>query len=308
MILVKLLRMSAAALGTLAVASVTQANAADIYAGGGGYKDVPVAPCCSFTGFYIGGNMGMAWSQLDLNGAQFQDAWVNPKTLVPGHTINTFNMGGKDINSTNGFGGGQLGYNFQSSCCWLYGIEVDLGALALNNNSHRYMAVNDHFVNGVSLDGNNNDDAFFAGDITGRLGYTFGNSLVYVKGGFAFVDANNTGLNETIYWKSWYGNALGYGASSTFGNNSGDNWLTGWTVGAGYEWKPCCQSNWSIKVEYLHYDFSLNNNNNCCNDFYTQNVPGISNRFRNNNDLTADTVKIGFNYFWSPGNYTAPLK
>jgi outer membrane immunogenic protein len=305
MILVKLLRMSAAALGTLAVASVTQANAADVYAGGGGYKDVPVAPCCSFTGFYIGGSMGMAWSEIDHNGGTFTDGAVDKWGYT--HT-NTGTFNGANTNSTNGFGGGQLGYNFQNSCCWLYGIEVDLGAIGVNNNSHRFMQMNDWRVQGVSMDGNRNDDAVFAGDITGRLGYTFGNSMVYVKGGFAFLDANNLGMNETIFFTPWFANKWGLPGSATFGGNNGDNWLTGWTVGAGYEWKPCCQSNWSIKVEYLHYDFS-NNNNNCCNDWFVQNFPTLnSNRFRGNNDLTSDTVKIGFNYFWSPGNYSAPLK
>ena len=41
-----------------------------------------------------------------------------------------------------------------------------------------------------------------------------------------------------------------------------------------------------------------NNNDNCCND-------GLNN-FRNNAHLTADTVKLGFNYFWNAP--PAPLK
>jgi hypothetical protein len=297
MTLKKLLRTSAAALGALAIASATHANAADIYSGGG-LKDVPVAPCCSFAGFYIGGNMGMAWSQVELNGGTFVD-----------HNENTYGtwthrtpFAGEKLNSVNGFGGGQFGYNFQNACCWLYGIEVDLGALALNNNFHRHINTNNWLVNGVDIDGNKNNDAFFAGDVTARLGYTWGTSLVYVKGGYAFVDANNE-LLETIFWRHsvFTGNAI-----DTFGNNNNDRFLSGWTVGAGYEWKPCCQSNWSIKVEYLHFDFS-NNNNNCCNDIFTQKFPDlVNNRFRNDHDITADTVKIGFNYFWNTP--AVPLK
>ena len=281
MILGKLIRTGVAAFGALAALSVTQASAADIYQGGGGYKDIPAPPCCSFAGFYIGGNMGMAFSHIERNGGEFNDNWGDWQHVVP------FN--GNSINSTNGFGGGQFGYNFQNSCCWLYGIEVDLGALALNNNFHRFIPMNDPWINGVTLDGNNNNDAFFAGDVTARLGYTFANSLVYVKGGFAFVDVNDEFL-ETIFWRD--------GSLSTFRNNNNSNFLTGWTLGAGYEWKPCCQSNWSIKVEYLHFDFS-NNNFDCCNDMF-------GNHFRNDHDITADTVKIGFNYFWHPA--AAPLK
>jgi opacity protein-like surface antigen len=293
MILGKLIRTGVAAFGALAAVSVTQANAADIYTGGG-YKDVPAPPCCSFAGFYIGANMGIAWSEIERAPGTFSvpDKWDG---------IQTVNIGREKLNSTNGFGGGQIGYNFQSACCWLYGIEVDLGALALNRNFHRFTPMdaqrNPWGVTGVELDGDRNNDALFAGDVTARVGYTFGNSLVYVKGGFAFIDVGNR-LNETIFFAD--------GTSQTFGNNNNDNFLTGWTVGAGYEWKPCCQSNWSIKVEYLHFDFS-NNNNKCCNDMFNQQFPGtINNRFRFDKDVTADTVKIGFNYFWSPA--VAPLK
>jgi len=290
MILGKLIRTSITALAALAAISVTQANAAEIYSGGG-YKDIPAPPCCSFAGFYVGGNMGMAWSEVDRNGGTFNDH--NLKEGEWGDWSHNTPFSGDQINSVNGFGGGQFGYNFQNSCCWLYGIEVDLGALALNNNFHRFANVNDWRVNGVEFDGNKNNDALFAGDVTARLGYTFSNSLVYVKGGFAFVDLNDD-LRETIFWRhSPTGNL-----SDTFGSNNNSNFITGWTIGAGYEWKPCCQSNWSIKVEYLHYDFG-NIDINCCNDTF-------DNRFRFNNNVTADTVKIGFNYFWN--NPVAPLK
>jgi opacity protein-like surface antigen len=285
------MRTGAAALGTLAVTSITQSNAADIYSGAAGYKDVPVASCCSFSGFYIGANAGMAWSEQKFNGGSFD-------TLL---TATPF--GGKTFDSTNGFAGGQFGYNFQNSCCWLYGIEADLGALGVNGRNHMsFTTPLSRAVAAVSFDGKDNNDAVFAGDITGRIGYTFGNSLVYVKGGFAFVDAN-TGINETIFWKIPVNSP---NPSDTYGSAGGDNWLTGWTIGAGYEWKPCCQGNWSIKLEYLYYDFS-NNNNSCCNDYYAQNFPG-DNRFRNNNDLTVSTFKIGFNYFLNPAPVAVPLK
>jgi outer membrane immunogenic protein len=289
----KLIRTSIAALGALAAISVTQANAAEI-SSGGGLKDVPAPPpCCSFAGFYIGGNMGIAWSEAERGTGTF--------TFIDEvERLHSVNIGREKLNSTNGFGGGQFGYNFQSQCCWLYGIEVDLGALALNRNFHRFTPTTvlpPFGITGVSLDGDKNNDAFFAGDVTARVGYTWGTSLAYVKGGFAFVDAG-TGLRENIFFIN--------NTSATFGTLNNDNWLTGWTLGAGYEWKPCCQGRWSIKVEYLHYDFS-NNKDNCCNDFLTTAFPGIiNNRFRFDKDVTADTVKIGFNYFWNPP--PAPLK
>jgi outer membrane immunogenic protein len=285
MILGKIIRTGVAAFGALAATSVTQAYAADIYSHGG-LKDVPAPPCCSFAGFYVGGNMGIAWSEIERGGGTFTDQWNSYKST-------TVDIGREKLNSTNGFGGGQIGYNFQNACCWLYGVEVDLGALALNRNFHRFTPVNDPRVLGVEIDGDKDNNALFAGDVTARVGYTWGTSLAYVKGGFAFVDVGNR-LHETIF--------LFDSPTQTFGGNNNDNFATGWTLGAGYEWKPCCQSSWSIKVEYLHFDFS-NNNNNCCNDF---SVTGANNRFRFDKDVTADTVKLGFNYFWNPP--VAPLK
>ena len=72
MTLGKFLRTGAAALGALAVASVTQANAADMYAGG--YKEAPVyIPPPFWTGFYIGGHLGAAWENFSFQRREFDD-------------------------------------------------------------------------------------------------------------------------------------------------------------------------------------------------------------------------------------------
>ena len=89
-------------------------------------------------------------------------------------------------------------------------------------------------------------------------------------------------------------------------NQNNNNTLTGWTVGGGVEWKV--SPAWSIKVEYLHFDFT-NFNNNCCNDpmYQAAVTAGYNyNNFNNHADLQVDTVKLGFNYFWNPP--PAPLK
>ena len=82
MSLTKLLRTSAAALGALAVASVSQANAADIYtAPSGGYKDVYIPPI--WTGFYIGAHAGVDWTNFDLNQHTFWDEWFDSRRVIP---------------------------------------------------------------------------------------------------------------------------------------------------------------------------------------------------------------------------------
>ncbi len=293
MTLTKLLRTSAAALGALAVASVTQANAADIYTGGG-MKDIPVYLPPTWTGFYIGANAGVDWSSFNINQHTFTDTWswdnytYYDSTKIPNH----------NLDSTGGFIGGQFGYNFQYGSSWVYGIEVDLGAMTVNNKFSDFGQMGNKYgpIAGVLYNNNNNNDMNFYGDVTGRLGYTWGSTLIYAKGGFAWLE-NNFAMRETMYW-----NGGGY---NTYNGNNNDNTATGWVVGAGVEWKV--SPSWSLKAEYLHFDFG-NNNNSCCND-YTWNDGSSSwnNNFHNNSDLTVDTVKIGFNYFCNPAP-PAPLK
>ena len=304
MTLTKFLRTGAAALGALAVASVTQANAADIYAGG--MKEAPVyAPAPVWTGFYFGAHAGVDWSSLQFNNHTFYDDY-----LCGGcGGYNYYNFNGRTDNSTGGFIGGQLGYNWQWTPSWVLGIEVDLGAASVNHHLHDYGNMLDGHVLGVGFDTNNSDNMRFYGNVTGRVGYTWGTWMVYAKGGFAWLNVNNN-MRETIYWNPGYSSGSSGNYYDSYGGNNNNDYVTGWTVGGGLEWKV--SANWSLKAEYLHFEFN-NNNNNCCNDYYASSgwTPpfgwNYNNNFNNNNNLTVDTVKIGFNYFWNPAP-PAPLK
>ena len=69
------------------------------------------------------------------------------------------------------------------------------------------------------------------------MGYVFfDNSLVYVKGGAAWVKNEDTLLQP--------GGALSESASWT---------ATGWTIGGGFEYRFL--PNWSLFIEYNHMDF-----------------------------------------------------
>ncbi|MGA7324378.1 MAG: porin family protein [Rhodomicrobium sp.] len=304
MTLTKFIRTSVAALGALAAA--TQAQAADIYSGGGMKEPPMYAPTPIWTGFYLGLHMGAAWSSLELNKMRFDDQYMGHSGYEPAW------LGGDKLNSTNAFGGGQFGYNFQTcgGCSFVYGIEVDLGGIALNNRDltrgHTSYTSGGSTVVGTPVELYGKDDGGFAGDVTGRLGYAWGSALVYAKGGFAFFDAGNLKLRESIFTTGT--GMCGYAGWCDFNNNNNSEWLTGWTVGAGVEWKV--SPAWSIKVEYMHYDFSTNNLN-CCNDYYYTNYSSSSytyNNWHNNNDILVDTVKLGFNYYFNPVSAPMPLK
>ena len=79
--------------------------------------------------------------------------------------------------------------------------------------------------------------------------------------------------------------------------------LPGWTAGAGIEWKVA--PNWSVKLEYLHFDFASNNSYNLCSNVTLYECNGVS---RKDGDLTAETVKVGVNYFFNSEPYPLPYK
>jgi outer membrane immunogenic protein len=89
------------------LASTALASAADLAVKP--YKTAPyVAPVSIWQGFYIGGHGGYAWSD----------------SITIGATgVGTVTGSSSDFNG--GFGGGQIGYNWQFSPNWVFGIETD---------------------------------------------------------------------------------------------------------------------------------------------------------------------------------------
>jgi outer membrane immunogenic protein len=181
----------------------SQAVAADL--GRPIYKaPVVVAAPMMWNGFYIGINGGLAAGDASAS-----------ITGVPGSL---------DITSRGGFGGGQIGYNWQFSPNWVLGVEADFqggsieGSVSLNGL-------------GGGISAGSKTTAF--GTARGRVGYAFGNSLLYATGGYAY------GKNELF--------VTGLGGGISIERNH-----SGWTAGAGLE--HAFAPNWTAKVEYLYVD------------------------------------------------------
>jgi outer membrane immunogenic protein len=161
------------------------------------------APIYNWTGFYIGGHLGGAFSSdNDFNG------------LVTGS-----NSSGRFL------GGLQGGADYQFAPNWVVGIEGQYSWLG-NNNS---------VIFPLGYVYANNQRAL--GSVTGRVGYTWGAGLLYVKGGYAYSNNNET-LTAT-------------GVPTVFAFDSGHS--NGYTVGAGLEYMFA--QNWSAKAEYQYYNF-----------------------------------------------------
>jgi outer membrane immunogenic protein len=210
-------------------------------------KAPPAPPpvVATWTGFYIGLDIGGDWGR-DRVSPLVPDGGVFPRS-------NTINPSGV-------FGGGTLGYNWQTGN-FLLGLEGDVGYLGLNGSAADPGGGTevDHIKGGVY------------GDVTGRLGVIFGPALLYGKGGSAAVDGRGTTTTQLagFTWTS----------SSAFTN--------GWTAGGGLEYK--ISGPWSLKVEYLHFDFGTKN----------AMINGAGGPFPYSNKLTADSAKFGVNYQFS---------
>ena len=138
-----------------ALAVAPSAFAADI-AARPVYKAPVVVPAYNWTGFYIGGNVGYGWGDL------------NATALGVGLT-----------ESVDGwFGGGQIGYNWQGlGSPWVFGIEVD---------SQWANIQKDITVVGAGVVANAFSKLDYFGTARARVGYAWDRVMVYGTGGLAW--------------------------------------------------------------------------------------------------------------------------
>lgn len=140
----KYLLASVAAFGIIAAGA---ASAADLPSRKGPIAaPVYIPPVFTWTGFYVGGNAGYGWGNVNANGFA--------------------NVGDLD-----GFvGGGQIGYNYQMGQ-FVLGLEADLQYADLSSGSNLGL------IN-VKTD--------YFGTVRGRVGVAFDRFLPYITGGWAY--------------------------------------------------------------------------------------------------------------------------
>jgi outer membrane immunogenic protein len=132
-------------------------------------------PAYNWTGLYVGGNVGGAWSTTD---------W----TFFNGATPEPISQTGSSW-----VAGGQIGYLYQFNPNWVAGIEASWSGTNLKETSTS-IAVADRFRQSKITD---------LLLVTGRFGYAANNWLGYVKGGYAnsnidfHTSVASTGLTST---------------------------------------------------------------------------------------------------------------
>jgi outer membrane immunogenic protein len=131
-------------------------------------------------------------------------------------------FGFDDLNG--GLFGGYVGYNFEAAP-FVFGVEGDFNGVW--NDDTFFFAGPAPFTLEVGTD--------WLASIRARAGYAFDRALIFATGGVAFTQAS---ADVTF---------IG------FPTVSGDDTLTGWTVGAGLEY--AFTDNWLGRFEYRYYGF-----------------------------------------------------
>lgn len=218
-----------------------------------------VAPIWSWSGFYIGGNVGGAWTdnRRDYNmpftapGNVFAVCGVPAGAVAPVLTgLNPFDLSTDCSSQSSVIGGGQIGYNWQQGG-WLFGVEAD-GAWQ-HMIEHSFVRFGNNPFAGSPMGTVANDTAYFRsehnalGTFRGRLGFAGGSWLIYATGGLAVGNVTHS-VTEVLS----PGVTCPVAPSVTCRTGSDDVTKWGWTVGAGVEWMFA--RNWSIGAEYLYVD------------------------------------------------------
>jgi outer membrane immunogenic protein len=230
---------------TAALAAVSApALAADMYRAPApaSYKDLPYVSM-DWSGFYAGVNGGYSFDSQN-------------------HPL---------IKDEGGFGGGQIGYNWQGalgSRSLVLGIEADFQGAGIDHSTAiTFSGSGDAGTHRRAI------DEF--GTVRGRLGYAMGPALVYFTGGFAYGNKTNEFTDNVT--------------GAVFKD---DGWKAGYVLGGGAEYKV--SPSWSVKAEYQFIGLGHND----AADAAGNTVRTV--------DTELSTVRAGVNYHF--GSSYAPLK
>lgn len=220
---------------TLESAAAHAASGAEMAVKAPVYK-APAAVAYSWTGLYLGGNVGYSWDKADAHVTETLALLVSPLTFtIP------------DIARPNGItGGAQIGYNAQVSPDWVVGIEADWQGSA--QQASRTLPSQAYFFFGIgsgAIDAAYDAKIAWFGTVRGRIGHAWNKVLIYATGGLAYGEIKIDGTVTDSCTR-------GVGPVSSTAPFTGSKVSFGWSVGGGIETVLAQQV--SAKVEYLHLD------------------------------------------------------
>lgn len=202
-------------------------------------------PTFNWSGCYVGGNVGYAWSQL--KSSYFGDP--NPADAIQG--VGSVLPPSYDMSSASGVGGAQAGCNWQNASPWVLGLEGDIDAVNLRKSAS--------ILTPVAPGGTAVNTATFAlppnavfaqeeisqhwiSTVRGRVGYTLTDRL-YVFG-TAGLAIGNVSTNGSV--------TIGVPGTVAVWSGSTSTTKAGGAFGGGAEY--AVTNHWSVKAEYIYFD------------------------------------------------------
>jgi outer membrane immunogenic protein len=244
-----------AAVSTIALSQI--AFAADLPRKAPAYTPPPPPPVYSWTGFYIGANVGYGWGN--------SSATESAGDVASGNAGGIPFIGSASTSfDTNGWAGGlQVGYNWQFNPRWVAGLEADFDWSDIKGSSSVSANITSTGTAPIGIFNASQKVEWF-GTVRARLGYLPTNDLlVYATGGFAYGKVNESadfgivpingigvGINGVSFACSNPPGLIGLGEGPTCFAGSNSRTSVGWTVGGGAEYR--FWQNWSLKLEYLY--------------------------------------------------------
>jgi len=223
-----------------AVAFMQIAAAADLPRKAPAYTPPP--PVYSWTGFYVGGTVGGAWSKADVslntvNGAS--------PLYIPSQIPGLDAIGSPNVSASNVIAGAKVGYN-QQWASFVLGLEGDISSFRFNRSAFTTgnpfpLILPPAHPNVANFD--TNVATSWLATVRGRLGYAVDRLLFYGTGGAAF---------SNVSFSNAYQGHSPLGAGDEFGAASASETKTGWVAGGGIDYALAI--NWIVSVEYLHVD------------------------------------------------------
>lgn len=278
------------------VASVISGSAlaADLPSRKAAIAEPIAAPMFTWTGFYVGVNLGYASNVSNGNYGALQ---LPPPTSW-NHTAN-WNNGG--TGSGGGvIGGGQVGYNYQLMSNFVVGIEADIQASSLKSTGSALGPMPPSNANpGQQFTSVSTQTQLgWFGTLRGRAGFTIVPTfLVYATGGLAYGNVKQNLIANVLNMS---------GPSALLGGGYTSSTRFGWTAGGGVEW--AFLPNWSAKFEYLYTDLGSSSATLAGSTpigFYYD-YPGARYFGGQNARTSFQTFRVGVNYRFG-GSGVAPV-
>jgi len=192
----------------------------------------------NWTGFYVGGTVGAAWTKADVDMTTVNGT---PALYSPLDIPNLNAFGSPSMSATNVIFGGKAGYNQQWNN-FVLGLEGDISWFhfdqTVNNAGNPFVVT---FPGAGSGTISTNVKTSWLATIRGRAGFAVDHWLFYGTAGVAFADVKYSNVYRGF-------SPLGSGFENE--TASASQTKIGWAAGGGVDY--AIDPHWILSAEYLH--------------------------------------------------------